>query len=219
LLAAAAACTVVLGVGLAADQALARNLAHKRPRCMVLKCTTLVADAQVRVYQARNRRSGEEGYVSSFAEWLPARRLTPLGDREGIIVGIKLGELALSGRFVCYALETFTKEPQASVKVYRLNVQTGRRESAPAVGAEENEFPASARGVTDIAVTSSGTLVWIVGGTVLNPSLHKVMELPRGSSTAIAVASAATIEPKSLAAITGHVYWTEGGAARSAPIP
>jgi hypothetical protein len=205
-----------------------------RPTCVVYRCRTLAASAQIRVYQARNRHPAVEiPFLSSFARWLPTGRLTPLGDNVETTRILKLKLLALAGRFVADATESCGKEGCAS-SVARLNVQTGRRERAtPSTASWELGNlngkcvggPPGALGVTDIIVTPSGTVAWIMGGSIEVPTnrvdlnSRTVCELPPKSSTPVVVASSTRIEPKTLAGIPGRLYWLEGGAPRTAVIP
>jgi hypothetical protein len=202
---------------------------HKRPVCVVYRCKTIAADAQVRVYQATSRHPGRETYESTYAQWLPTGRVRSLGDAAGV-EGASLISLDLSGRYVAYALGEAAERYQgdgSTWAVVRLNAQTGHRESVSL------SFGEKSRGVTDIAATPAGSIAWIEEGSfqnpmgpplpgnesVLPPGSKAVFDLPPGSSVPQALAVSTAIIPKSLAAIPGHLYWTEGGAARSTSIP
>jgi hypothetical protein len=204
---------------------------HHRAVCVLFRCKTLLADTQVRVYQATSRHPREEAHDSTFAEWVPTGHVTPLGD-ELRFEGPSLEGLALSGRFVAYALGlTAERYPGTGTTwaIGRLNVQTGRRERVPTDGEKGGGFGEKSPGVTDVAVTAAGTVAWIDDGSFANPlpgtpnvlplGSRAVFELAPGSKMPTPLAVSATIEPKSLAAIPGRLYWTEGGAARSTPVP
>jgi hypothetical protein len=210
---------------------------HKRPLCVVYRCTTLAATAQIRVYKARNRHPAVEvPFLRSFARWLPTGRITPIGDNTETTRIVRLRLLALAGRFLADALEECSKNSEAcGWSIGRLNAQSGRDETAsvsfvPSELGNPNHWcsgtpPPRALGVTDIVVSRAGTVAWIMGGSVDFPtnfgnlSRRTVCELKPGSKTPIVVASSPTIEPKSLAAIPGHLYWTEAGTPRMESIP
>jgi hypothetical protein len=219
----------VLGLTDSASASVATR--HKGPMCVVYRCTTLAADAQVRVYRATPRHPGREGYEykSTFAQWLSTGRVTALGDAGGF-GGAALISLGLSGRYVAYALVEEGdryQETGSSWAVVRLNAQSGHHES------ESLEFGPKSQGVTDIVATPAGSVAWIQEGSfqnpmgpplpgeesVLPPGSKAVFYLPYRSNAPQALAVSPTIVPKSLAAIPGHLYWTEAGAARSASIP
>jgi hypothetical protein len=212
-----AACTAALIASVGFPGTTLAETKHARSRCAVYRCTTLARDAQVRVVQVRARHQIERGYQSTFAEWLPGRRTTPLGDRLGTTTAVNLGPLALSGRFVAYALQSIAKEGPSSWRVCRLDARSGRRESVEAVGPAENAYEPGAPGVTDVVVTSAGSVAWLAGGAGAHPGVYTVFELARGSMTPTALATGPGIMPGSLAAVPGHLYWTEGGTARMAP--
>ena len=207
---------------------------HRQPLCVRYRCSTLAATAQIRVYQARNRHPAvEELFLSSFVRWLPTGRVTPLGDYSETTEIVKLKLLALAGRFVADATESCGRQGCAS-SVSRLNAQTGHRENATtSTTASELDNPNhkcdgapnafGALGVTDLAVTRRGTVAWIIGGSYddrnqIDLRSRTVCDLPPASSRPVVVNSDPAIEPKSLAAIAGHLYWTEHGAARAAAI-
>jgi hypothetical protein len=208
----AAACSLVT-----CGQALAGQKAHAL--CATYKCRTLAADSTVKVFQAVNRGLLDETFQSSFARWLPSGRLTALGDEVNAPeADLRLTQLAVTGRFAAYATVLFAgHEAENSVgwSVYRLNVQTGRREQVDA--SRKDAFGRHDPGVTGVVVTPKGTVAWIAGVNT-RPSTYKVFVLAPGSRTTVLLASATTIEPKSLAAIPGHLYWTDVGVAHGVPV-
>jgi hypothetical protein len=213
-----ACCLVVIAGGMSLC---GEALASRGRICARYRCRALAADLQVNIFQAAARRPSELPYQSTFARWLPTGRLTALGDEiNPPSVEITLTQLALTGRFAAFATVLHAgTEAESSVgwSVYRLNVQTGRRDRLDAGGPEDVFLP-KAPGVTDVVVTAKGTAAWIAGVNT-RPVTYKVFELAAGSKKRVLLANAATIEPKSLSAAPGHLYWTEGGAARVAPAP
>jgi hypothetical protein len=205
--------------------------------CVLRKCRTLAADSQVSIYQATNRhRNREVEYQSSFGRWIPSGRVTALGDYCNFEC-VTLQKLALAGRFLFSAFtEGAERYPESGVGggwyLSLLNVQTGHREKVDPVGGKEGGFGKGSPGVTDVAVTPAGTAAWIIDGEYQNPTgpslpgnegdlplgSKTVFELPPGSRTPVVLATSSTIDPTSLEAIPGHLYWIEGGVARTASI-
>jgi hypothetical protein len=214
-----AALAFALSGSLASAQRPTAVQASARAGCVRYRCTILTANAKVQVFRARNRHPARElPYKSSFAGWLPTGRVTALGDH---FEGSALGPLALSGRYVASAIEAFTKAPPYSWSIHRLNASTGRTEVVTAVPRVEDEFEEHEEpspGVTDICVTSAGSVAWIVAPTTVAPGLWRVFGLAPGSSVLQALASGPVIARGSLACVPGHVYWLEGSVARAAAI-
>jgi hypothetical protein len=226
-------CGWVVVLGLVQPAPAAASTRHKRPVCVVYRCRTLSADVQVRVYQATSRHPGRESHESTYARWLPSSRVTALGDNGTVFEGAVLKGLAVSGRFVAYTLGLAAERYQGTgftEGVERLNAQTGRRESIPPDGEKGGGFGEKSPGVTDIVATPAGSIAWIDDGSFQNPigplsatsllplGSKAVLELPPSSKTPTALAVSSAIAPQSLAAIPGHLYWTEGGTARSTSI-
>ncbi len=180
----------------------------ERHLCRNYKCVTVAADAKVRVFERRpTPRAAEQGPVT-LARWLPAARITALGEFYELGGG-ELGPLAVSGEWVAYALNGEERYMNGhSVQVIRLNARTGNKLTAActaeAMTAGCAEFvPRGGAGVTDVVVTSAGTAAWIVRGAVNGP--YALMELAPKTSRPMLLASSATISPHSLAATVGHV--------------
>jgi hypothetical protein len=142
------------------------------------------------------------------------------------------GRPAISGRFVAYAAivedERYGGGCCIGEYVERVNARTGQFESTPADGKAGIGFGGdSPRGVTDVVVTAAGSVAWMIEGKFNNPSgeLPAGGGLPPASNAIYLLASASTtpvllaynpmIEPGSLAAIPGHIYWLEAGAAHT----
>jgi hypothetical protein len=204
---------------LAAPAYAKRTAVHRGSLCERHKCVTLAADAQVRVFQARNRRSSEGAFRSTFARWLPTGRVTALGD-SAELGGAALEALALNGRFVAYALGGAERSPGAGrgEAVYRLDTHSARRTQVSCGGGSERTCGIAARApaVTDIATTSAGSVAWIVGGLQSSMQPFAVFVLAAQAQSATQLSASASISPHSLAAVSGHVYWLEGETARQA---
>jgi hypothetical protein len=210
------AITLTLSGSVASAQFPVASPAAARARCVRFRCTILTASAKVQIFRAQNRHLARElPYESSFARWLPTGRVTALGDRSD---ARRLGLFALSGRFVASAVEGFDKEPPSSWTIRRLDASTGRTEVVSVVPPIQNQFGEGSPGVTDICVTSAGSVAWIVAPTAGVPGLWHVFELAPGSSVLQELASGSAIAGGSLACVPGHVYWLEGSVARGAVI-
>jgi hypothetical protein len=204
--------------------------------CKRFRCRTLAADVSVQVFQTAARHAEETFRQTTYAQWLPTGRVTALGDYAGTPEGTTLvGEVALTGRFAAYALALSAERYQGSgftEAVGRLNAQTGKRERIPANGAQGGGLGEKSPGVTDVAVTPKGSVAWILDGSFQNPigpplpgnesvlplGSKALLEAPLEAKTPTVLAVSATIDPKSLAAIPGHLYWLEGGTPRTAAI-
>jgi hypothetical protein len=210
---------------------------HTRPLCVIHRCKTIEANARVRVYRATSVLEGVTVYSGTFARWVMSRRITPLGDQyHEEEPGLTLERLALSGRYAAYALVRFGKYNGEGTywKVLRLNVKAGRGEEVRSdFGGPRGEappecsggLPFTSPGITDLVVTPKGAVAWIIGRKDYdpyasnprpNPSSYRLCELTAGSRTPMLLANSGTIAPKSLATVSGHLYWTEGGTSRSA---
>jgi hypothetical protein len=146
--------------------------------------------------------------------------------------GLTLERPAVAGPFVAYELVQFGRYNGEGtiVKVFRLNAKTGRREQATEAGQPAGEgicdggLPFKAPGVTGMTVTPRGTVAWIIGGIVESPGVtnlrnYRVCILLPGARVPIVAARGTSIAPRSLAAVPGYVYWSEGGSARSVTAP
>jgi hypothetical protein len=181
---------------------------------------TLAATSHVLVVQAQTHRFTELEHQSTFARWLATGRTTPLGDElPGPDLGISMSHLAVAGRYVAYALTISGGESPEMWKVCRLNVQVGLKKC---VGADlrpgAGGFPSPGGGVRNVAATPKGTVAWIAGGAEAAPATEDVLVLAPGASSPTLLASGAGVDPSSLAAVPGHLYWTEAGAPRMVAI-
>jgi hypothetical protein len=208
----------------------ARRHGHRRPPCLGYRCVTVAADAVVQVFQRRVKHPDREVLEGpeTFARWLPSGRVTALGDYSGGLAGLpgtSLGPLRLDGRFVAYVLRPEgPKYPGSghSEELKRLNVASGWRLSIGCRGPAACDFPDIDPGVNDIGILATGAMGWIVSSfyeqPALQPEVHEVWELPAHATQPIRVAASAAVEATSLAAIPGHLYWTEGGQPREVEV-
>ena len=224
------ACAVLIAAASHCGTAAAAPVREQR-LCSVHRCTTLVANSNIRVFRATAKHPNRESYESTFAEWLPSGRVTALAGEGGFGEGsVRIGPV-VSGRFVAYAvLVEVARYAGAGFgeDVRRLNAQTGRREGTPAHGKKGTVFPGASLGVTQVVVTPAGSVAWMIEGPFGDPEAPErdepfpnstaILLLPVGATASTVLAYGPTIEPMSLAAIPGHLYWIEGGVARTASI-
>jgi hypothetical protein len=176
---------------------------------------TLVANKEVRVFQREKRVDGVLASVSTYACNRQTGRLRSFGDAES---GKDSGSTRLptvAGPYVAYIATP--GGPVGSVVVW--SSRTGAtRIQGTATQAEERP-DGSAPPVTALVVTAKGHVAWIVGPTGAEGGYTVRTTAPAADVVVPALGSGTDIVPTSLAAAGGVVYWTQGGAARSAPLP
>jgi hypothetical protein len=226
-----AAGLLLLGV----PPALAEARTAKEPLCRRYRCTTLLANPSVRVFRATRSLSGSERFRTVYAQSSRGRLTTLDAELVNREPSSRLGPLALNGPWVAYAVAGnlgYNGEGE-EWRVRRTNAASGRRETAalassPSGGQEgvcDGGFPQGADGVTEMTVTSSGAAAWIVAGITEFPSgtnvlgSRRVCDLAPETTAPKVVADSPAIATGSLAAAANVLYWSEGGAARSAPLP
>jgi hypothetical protein len=203
--------------------------------CKVRSCRTLVANDDIRIFRASARRSVREGeYRSTFAEWLPRHRLRLLADEEGLGASEVEGTPALAGEFAAYALlvgEGRYPGESRSMILVRLNVKTGDVTVASANGSHGAEIGHTSRGVTDVCVTTAGSIAWMIEGEFADPlepvpshsftpsGARAIYAAPAEGTSPLLLAFSATIAARSLACIADHIYWLEGSSPRTYAAP
>ena len=128
---------------------------------------------------------------------------------------VTLSHLSVAGRYAAYALEIGGTSPVDVWKVCRVNVQEGKSRECAAAG----QFPSPKGGVRNLVLTPKGTVAWITAGAEATPTVNDVFELRAGSRDPQHVASSATIDYRSLAAVPGRIYWLEGDGPRTVTAP
>jgi hypothetical protein len=152
--------------------------------CAKRKCTTIRADAKVRVFRATDRH----GYDMIFGEWRPTRQITETGAGEGSLVAS-----ALTGANFAYAVRPNPREGFEMVNVEHL--RPGHQgDIGGGWQAAEN---LSGDGVRSLVVTASGKVAWLIEGHFWNPAAREMT--PSLSSRAILCAAPRTDEPAFLA--------------------
>jgi hypothetical protein len=103
--------------------------------------------------------------------------------------------------------------------------------SGVAIAGEKQSFEEGSPGLTDIAVTPAGTVAWAIAGRFVNPlappipagqkapDSKAILVAAGGLTPPVMAAYGSTIDSNSLAAVPGHVNWTEAGAPRAFAAP
>jgi hypothetical protein len=193
--------------------------------CKLYRCVRIAASAQIRVVEATARRLQQQTPTEiEFAEWLPTGRVTILAKTS--VHGPEPSHFAIAGRFVAYVAGYAEAPEEFSQAIVVLNVETARKRETP-----EEGFPASFRGIVQVAVTPAGSAAWMKEGVFLNPTLappseeangRAVYALPATARTGrerVLLAHSLNIVPLSLAATRGHIYWLEAGIPRTFAAP
>jgi hypothetical protein len=183
---------------------------------VVRKCQTLAANKQVRAFRATDRH----GYEIGLAEWRPTRRLTRLELGPSGRTSIRT-EIRVAGEWLAYAVSN--PHEVASAMVYLLRMREGEGPGWIAADGIEAGSP----GVTDLALTTSGTVAWIMEGRFVfvvdwadehrtGVSLSRaIFAVPRPGDEPILLAAGAGIQPQSLVAAHARIKWRQDGSTRT----
>jgi hypothetical protein len=199
--------------------------------CATGHCHTIVESPDARIFRVTRMPRGYVSYKVIYGEDRHTGKVTTfLG---GLVEAQPSFELpVLDGAYAAFELVRPGKynEEGALVSVERVDLRTGRRETAGGLLEEPPErscgggLAYKAPGITDLLVTARGAVAWIIGGTYEpvpgGPHLHgnRICLLSGTVRTPTVLAAGDTIEPRSLAATRGRVYWSEGGKPESAPL-
>lgn len=193
----------------------------RRPLCAQFRCTTLELRGRVRIFEARERRTRYPNFRGVFAQWMSRRQVTELGDLAGESVYlIREPPPVLGGRFVAYVVRNEERYPLTPgyEDLTRLDVKTRRRLNIDCRGPARCEFAHGTVGITDLALLPDGAMAWIVRGGREAPDVYEVWELGKTATRPTKITTSEAVEPKSLALVPGHLYWTEGGEPREAKV-
>ncbi|TMK98061.1 MAG: hypothetical protein E6G34_10350 [Actinobacteria bacterium] len=183
---------------------------------VVRSCRTLVANRWVRVFRATDRT----GYDIAFGEWRPTRRLTELelGPPGRTTIRVK-------GEWLAYAVSNPHEAASAMVSLLRM------REGEGAGWIAADGIEVGSPGVTDLALTRSGIVAWIVEGRFVfvpnwaderptGVSLSRaVFAVPGPGDEPVLLAAGSLIQPRSLVAAHGRIYWRQDGSTRTFATP
>jgi hypothetical protein len=203
--------------------AMGHGSASESKICSAYRCATLVAGAKVRVFKATERHEHQEPSSITFAQWLPTGQLDFLTKAEGLERGVS--HFVIAGRYLAFADEYAGEDEENgfSETTVLLNVETGREREMPGWF-----FTSPSRGVVQVALTSAGSLAWMIEGLFGNPTAgmatnplpgRAVYALRAGGKGPTLLAYSEDIVPMSLAAISGHIYWLETSGPRTYAAP
>ena len=193
----------------------------------------IAASRQIRVFEAVEREPkccDRVEYRADFAAWLPTNKVTEIANGSGRLFEPSpyVEEAKIAEPFVAYRVNGLVEDrydaPELPEKVDRVNVRTGRRTPTPTV-----EVGCSGENL-DFAVTPRGSVAWsfadlcysgegataFPGGSVGQATIDV---LPGTSNKTTVLAEGPTVSQGSLALVTGHLYWAEGGVARTYAVP
>jgi hypothetical protein len=192
----------------------ARHQYSAKQICARRVCRTLAANRNVRVFRATDRH----GYDIVYGEWLPTRQVrlitTPRSE--------PITAMALVGPRFAYA------ERYGAGTAVLVYVQDLRPRGPGAGWSAADDLEHGSRGVTKLALTSSGAVAWLVEGRFMDPA--DIKEGPHPESRAIFVVPKLRDEPvflaygtdiatQSLRAAHGHIYWTQSSVRHSYALP
>jgi hypothetical protein len=184
----------------------------QRPLCARYRCRAIAANRVAEIVRVTERARYSE-IARVFARWRSSGRISWLGTAPYLAEPpyLNMSAILLAGRFVAFTSSIPVRTGSGEVAehpIYRLDIKSGRRLK---VGGGPN--------ITDLVVTASGVVAWIEGS--VGPGGRVVYEVRVGkppSRFGVLLASATTIDPHSLAAIPGHLYWTEADQPREVRI-
>jgi hypothetical protein len=210
---------------------MARATSRARRICAKYECETFAKSPEVRVFRVVPRRGQTYSEYADYAEWLPTERLTLIGRGAEVDVKRSRPDVVVAGDMGAYVVsEGVNKNPNgvvgASLDVGRVDARTGVIVALSATGEEDNEFGVGSPGVTDLRVTPAGSVAWIIAGKFRDPDAPMqvaestaVFALSAGVKESRLLSYSSLVERGSLAEIPGHIYWLEGGTARTFAAP
>ena len=214
---------VVAPSGLAVRSGAGATAKHDRGRtCPPKRSKTLDGGPAGQIYVAAgtSQRDGEQDrvYLCSYR----SRRRAPIGVDDCFNAsGVELTRFA--GKLLGIDYSTCTPGgTTASIVVRR--TRTGRRlrrvDPAPDIALRTDGAVLTVVDVTDLVVRADGALAWIVrvDNPASGPAGYQVRSSSKGTGDQME-AQGDDIAPRSLALAGSTLYWTQGGAARSAALP
>ena len=185
--------------------------AAKAVPCSARPGTTVLANPVARVF---TRRAGYS--TTTYICDVASRRVRSLGDGETTVTSVILRLKSLSGHFFAYVFDQGERGGATRI-VTVVDIRTGRGRAFEQPAQRRNQSGDDPP-VTALTITAAGSVAWIVGTGPDTPGVYEVHAAPvRGSDTVLS--SGAAVEPRSLAAASGVVYWSEGGAPHRADLP
>jgi hypothetical protein len=168
--------------------------------CASHLCRTIAADPRVRVFQATDSR----GYDIVFAEWLPTHHVREIDFPRGE----PLTAVVLAGPVVAHAVRYASG---TAVLVYVEDLQPRHGAEGGSWLAAEN-IEAGSAGVKDLAVTTSGSVAWLMEGRFMDPANREAGPYPNSraifcadqAGEPVLLAYGPAISPSALSADASH---------------
>jgi hypothetical protein len=185
------------------------------PECVLRRCNVLAKDRDLVVYRARSRSLDELPYERTLVASLLRSTTTSLAGG----LGPRLGHFVLSGSKLAFAEQVtgHYNDEATDWSIGRFDAATGSVERVAAAlnGEAAIYYP---HRVTDLVLDSAGAVAWIIEGPRTTPKVRSVYYLAPGSATPTQLGRSEAVRSGSLAILVGRLRWSEGGAAREAPI-
>jgi hypothetical protein len=206
-------CLAVLMVStLASSRALA-GVGH-RSRCLPRGARTVTSDRSARVYSVAGASSGpERTYACLFADG----RTTVLGGSDGALPH-SLSHISLAGTLLAYADYRFGVD-SGCTGITVLDLARSRTLlTLSQVGCTIDAGFVSLGQVTDLVLSSHGSVAWIVSKGKFQAATYAVHRAETSGSTTL-LDEGPAIVPGSLRLLRGVVSWQDGGHPVSANLP
>lgn len=200
--------------GLALTTAVASSAEAKRDDACGRQGVAIAVNEQVRVFKV------EHGHQRrTFACHLATKRVTALGDEFSGTANASLIRLAISGRYVAYAIIARYQARPETYTVLRLDARSGKQQIYTAE--IDSGLDGGVDGVPAVAITRTGVLAYVLESR--QPRMYAVHVARDARPVAVTAPNVFAapiadvgpdISPSSLAASRDDVYWTRGGQAR-----
>jgi hypothetical protein len=203
--------TALIVVVLACVGAALPGTAGAATACAKKGSKTVAASERARIYTQKGTGQ-EKGSVLYFGCWYSNERRTKIYTAGDPDVD-HAGTFRLAEKFVGFETETADPtggESDASVQVF--NLKTGKRVASELVGDNNATF----HSVTALVVKANGSFGWIEAATAASQVNRRVKA--RDKSGLRLLDDGTDIRPDSLALAGSTLYWTRGGAPRSASL-
>lgn len=199
---------VTVAVGLFA----AGSVADAYPACGAAGSTTLSQSRYARIFV-----KGDRTYGCMFSRGRAYR----LGDKttnEAFPDVVRLGPvIRLAGRYVGYEIRSAGRD-QPNFEVRVLDLSAGRVRRAPESFEEQTEAAnRPGGGVTDMILTSRGSVGWIIENVFTDPVRYEVRKADSTTKSRLLDAGG-LIEPASLSLTEGRLRWVAEGQVRGAAL-
>jgi hypothetical protein len=188
------------------------------------RCAGQLLAAQGAVKIVRRPAKNDSFDRRSYVCW-HNRQTATLEDRLDDPGAVLVQHLEISGRWVAYALRASGGDLPAFYSICVIDARAGHRTRVPATLSPSNTFDLPA-GVRAVVLTPRGSVAWtvdkdpIVSAAGSMPSGDfSLYTLPAGTRTPTLITSGTGLDPSSLAAAPGRIYWLTDDATMSTTLP